>query len=274
MKKPNAPTAAPFVATNLSVYREEVAPNNPGHPSDIAIDGIPYRRLDPAYYAWLRSRMEKAKQAWQSGKLNAPSFAALRDKFNAIHDEAIRLFGETALLRAVSALDPKTYPAPARCSEEEAPRIPEKEQKERPEEREKHESHEAAVAQPSPLPKRLPPDMNPAYLFPQAEDPELPCRQTIRTSALEKVRAIEADALAAGWTMNELYRNRGRFRFPYGEDYGIVCFIDPDQKLGKVATDSIELITRNGRSLYFRRDHRERVATTKPIEQTQEKASA
>ena len=247
---------APFVATNLSVYRGE---GNSSHPTDLTLDGFAYRRLDPAYYAWLRSRMEKAKQAWQSGKLDSPSFAALRDKFNAIHDEAIRLFGEAALLQAVRSLDPKTYPAPTRCSEEEeASRIPGNGKEERPGQREETKKSVA--------------DMDRSFRFPEAEDPALPFSQLVRLSALAKVRAIEAPALAAGWTLPELYQNRGRYRFPYGaSDYGIACFIDPDQKLGAVTGHSIELITRNGHSLYFRRRGREHLATpTSQPTQTQE----
>ena len=270
MKSPATFTAAPFVATNLSVYRGEDDPGHTGHPTDLTVDGLPYRRLDPAYYAWLRSRMEKAKKAHQAGKLDAPSFAALRDKFNAIHDEAVRLFGESTLLHAVRSLDPKTYPAPTRCSEEEeASRIPGNGQEERPGGKGEQTNIQAAAAQPSPRPKKIPPDLDPAFHFPEADDTALPFSQTVRTSALAKVRAIESLALTAGWTLPELYQNRGRFRFPYGGDYGIACFIDPDQRLGAVTGLSIELITRNGHSLFFRRRGREHIAITKPKEEPQ-----
>lgn len=273
MKGSAAPTA-PFVATNLSVYRGEV---NPGQSGDITIDGLPYRRLDPAYYAWLRSRMEKARKAHQAGKLDEPSFSALREHFNAIHDEAVRLFGESTLLQAIRTLDPKTYPAPTRCSEESNPRIPGNGDVERPGQREKtdeQESQEAGVTPPSPRPKKLPPDLDTTFHFPEAEDPALPFSQTVRLSALAKVRAIESLALSAGWTLPELYQNRGRFRFPYGQDWGIACFIDPEEKLGAVTSLSIELITRNGHSLYFRRRGREHIAITKPNEQAKEGTNA
>jgi hypothetical protein len=262
MKSSTATSIAPFVATNLSVYRgERDNHSTQASPSDLTIDGLPYRRLDPAYYAWLRSRMEKARQAWQSGKLDGPSFAALRDKFNFIHDEAIRLFGEPALLRAVRSFDPKTYPAPTRCSEEKPSRIPGNGNVERPGQREVTDK-QPATASPTPTKKPVP-DMDRSFRFPEAEDPALPFSQPVRISALAKVRAIEEQALTAGWTLPELYQNRGRYRFPYGGDYGIACFIDPDQKLGAVTGHSIELICRGGHSLYFRRRGREHLPLPK-----------
>jgi len=269
MKTSNTSTA-PFVATNLSVYRGEV---DPGQAGDITLDGLPYRRLDPAYYAWLRSRMEKARKAWQAGKLDEASYSSLKEHFNAIHDEAVRLFGESTLLHAVRTLDPKTYPAPTRCSEE-PPRIPGKCDVERQEERDGQNIPEAAATQPSPRPKKLPPDLDPAFHFPEAEDPAFPFHQHVRSSALAKVRDIEGQALSAGWTLPELYQNRGRFRFPYGQDWGIACFIDPDQKLGAVTSLAIELITKGGHSLYFRRRGREHIAITKPNEQAKEGTNA
>jgi len=267
--KTSKTSTAPFVATNLSVYRGEV---NPDQSRDITLDGLPYRRLDPAYYAWLRSRMEKARKAWQSGKLDEASYSSLKEHFNAIHDEAVRLFGESTLLHAVRTLDPKTYPAPTRCSEESSPRIPGNGDVERPGQKEKTDEQKAVER--SPRPKKLPPDLDQTFHFPETEDPALPFHQHVRSSALTKVRAIEGQALSAGWTLPELYQNQGRFRFPYGQDWGIACFIDPDQKLGAVTSHSIELITRNGHSLYFRRRGREHIAITKPNEQAKEGTNA
>jgi len=264
--KTSKTSTAPFVATNLSVYRGEV---DPGQAGDITLDGLPYRRLDPVYYAWLRSRMEKARKAWQAGKLDEASYSSLKEHFNAIHDEAVRLFGESTLLQAVRTLDPKTYPAPTRCSEESSSRIPGNGDAERQGEKVEQEN-----PQPSPRPKKLPPDLDPAFHFPEADDPAFPFHQHVRSSALAKVRAIEEQALSAGWTLPELYQNRGRFRFPYGQDWGIACFIDPDQKLGAVTSLAIELITKGGHSLFFRRRGREHIAITKPNEQAKEGTNA
>jgi hypothetical protein len=39
-----------------------------------------------------------------------------------------------------------------------------------------------------------------------------------------------------------LYQVKGRFRFPFGQDYGLVCFIRDQDRLGEVAADAIEII--------------------------------
>ncbi len=39
-----------------------------------------------------------------------------------------------------------------------------------------------------------------------------------------------------------LYRNRGRFRSPCGEDYGLVCFVDGDERIGEITCQSIEIV--------------------------------
>ncbi len=48
--------------------------------------------------------------------------------------------------------------------------------------------------------------------------------------------------MAQGWREARLYQNRGRFRFPCGEDYGLVCFVDGDFALGEVTRQSIEIV--------------------------------
>lgn len=70
------------------------------------------RRLDPEYYAWLRHRMEVAKQARQRGRLAAVQYQELRQRFNAVHFWAVAHLGEDVLLAAVEALSPKAYQPP------------------------------------------------------------------------------------------------------------------------------------------------------------------
>ena len=60
--------------------------------------------------------------------------------------------------------------------------------------------------------------------------------------AVAKVDAIREEAMAKGWSEARLYQNQGRFRFPCGEDYGLVCFVDGDQEIGEVTERSIEII--------------------------------
>ena len=79
---------------------------------DVQINDTAYRRLDPEYYAWLRSRMNLAKSAHQAGQIDGGAYEALRAKFNAVHAWAMTQFGELALSEAVRGLDARDYAPP------------------------------------------------------------------------------------------------------------------------------------------------------------------
>ena len=99
----------PFVATSLEVWftRE---PNRLAR--DCQIDDTVYRRLDPEYFAWLRSRMFVVKRAAEAGQVSREAFGDLCARFNAIQEWAIKAFGETVLLTAAGNLKPETYRPP------------------------------------------------------------------------------------------------------------------------------------------------------------------
>ncbi len=78
------------------------------------------------------------------------------------------------------------------------------------------------------------------YLYPR--DGDWRFTQRVRTSAVPKVDAIRDQALSLGWREARLYQNRGRFRFPCGEDYGLVCFLDENKRIGEVTRQSIEIV--------------------------------
>jgi hypothetical protein len=86
---------------------------------DVQIDDIAFRRLDPEYYAWLRSRMQMARCAAVAGRLPRESFDELRGRFNAVHEWAIEHFRESALTEAVRALNARDYQPPT--AEQEPP---------------------------------------------------------------------------------------------------------------------------------------------------------
>ena len=67
----------------------------------------------------------------------------------------------------------------------------------------------------------------PPHLFP--EDGDWKFTQPVRSSTVPKVDAIRDQALSLGWSEAQLYQNRGRFRFPCGQDYGLVCFLEEDK---------------------------------------------
>ena len=96
--------------------------------------------------------------------------------------------------------------------------------------------------QPTDAPRELtrtPPTV-PLYRFP--EDGDWKFTQPVRSSTVLKVDAIRDQALSLGWSEAQLYRNRGRFRFPCGQDYGLVCFLEEDKRIGEVTRQSIEII--------------------------------
>ena len=200
-----------YAATNLKSW-ETAEPDH--FATDIGIDGTCFRRLDPDYYAWLRHKMELAKQAIQSGRLTAQIFDKLRTRFNEIHAWAIEHLGDEALRAAVQSLDPRTYTPP---------RI---------------DAFDGRSDRVRPPVKETP--AVPPYLYPQ--DGDWRFTQRVRSSAVPKVDAIRDQALALGWSEARLYQNRGRFRFPCGEDYGLVCFLDENKRIGEVTRQSIEIV--------------------------------
>lgn len=248
----------PFVATDLSVI---LPPDHADLSTDLLADGRVYRALDPDYYLWLRHKMELAKAKYSRGRLPAGTFDALRSRFNPLHDQAIALFGMDRLLDAARRFDPKDYrwpglDAPVELAATEIPEvIGEPVQPDQvlvpPADR---CSSEPTTPPSIPTPAA---DTDPwadhEYPASDGSGDALPHFHAIRQSALDKVRRIEQIALAAGWTHAELYANRGKLAFPYGDAYGLVCFVHPDQSIGAITPRAAEIVCRAGHSLHFYR---------------------
>jgi hypothetical protein len=98
-----------FVSSTLGTWR---TPHPKWFARDVQFNDTAYRRLDPEYYAWLRSRMVLAKKAAISGQIDAAAFEELRVRFNALHEWAVQHFGDEKLLTAVRALRPGEYNPP------------------------------------------------------------------------------------------------------------------------------------------------------------------
>jgi hypothetical protein len=107
-QQPNS--AALFVSTALSYWKTDRAEI---FNRDVQINATAYRRLDPEYYAWLRSKMHMAKLAVLADQLAQEAFDALRTSFNQIHEWAMASLGEAALDAAVRSLDARDYLPPA-----------------------------------------------------------------------------------------------------------------------------------------------------------------
>jgi len=176
---------------------------------DILRDEMVYRRLDPEFYAWLRQRMTVAEKARRVGKLPVATFDQLRERFNPIHAWALELFGQYALLDAIRKHDAKSY-APPSIETVEQPTV--------------------QVVDESPTEFRFP------------EDGEWAFTQRVEPKAIRQVNTIRDRAVLYGWTESRLYQNRGRFRFPCGDDYGLVCFLDNGRSIGEVTEKHIEII--------------------------------
>jgi hypothetical protein len=159
--------------------------------------------------------MTVAQQFRRSGRLSAAQYQLWRTRFNAIHAWAVVRFGEAALVAAVEALDPKAY---------QPPRARDWEPKSQPE-------------QPSPQ----------AHLFPA--DGEWPFTEPVASEAVGMVDAIREQALSLGWTEGGLYQNRGRLRFPAGDQYGLVCFLRSSDWIGEVSVQYIEIVRPSGSRL-------------------------
>ncbi len=121
---PSAPDAdAPnclFVSTSLATW---TTANPKQFARDFQINDTVYRRLDPGYYAWLRSRMVVAKKAATAGHLPPAAFEELRVRFNVVHEWAVEQFGESCLLDAIRELDARGY-APPFVEPDAPPRAP------------------------------------------------------------------------------------------------------------------------------------------------------
>jgi hypothetical protein len=210
------PSASVFyVATNLETWETYT----PEPDQDAICEPCGFRRLDPEYYAWLRSRMVVAQKRCQAGRLPARQYEELRARFNAVHAWAVGRFGEEALLAAVRALDPRAYRPPTVKDVEEA------------------DSPDVVEAAP------------PAHLYPVQGDWRF--MEPVSLEAVAKVDAIRDRALALGWSEAQLYQTRGRYSFPCGQDYGLVCFLRGDDQVAEITCQSIEIINARGTRLRF-----------------------
>ena len=108
-----------FVSTSLATW---TTANPEQFARDFQINDTVYRRLDPDYYAWLRSRMVVAKKAATAGHLPPAAFEELRVRFNAVHDWAVEHFGEDELLAAVRTFRAGDYKPPV--AEDEGRHVP------------------------------------------------------------------------------------------------------------------------------------------------------
>ncbi len=259
---------ATFVATELRIIthgmthaEREVAYNS----------GVIYYRLTPIYYAYLAHCFANAGAALTSGKLSESDYRNMLDRMSQIHTLAVATWGTDILAHVKQSFAPLKWHRHVdvirqaereghltdfpydECGEDangsKRPAV--------------HDSHTAAhnlKASAETAPSIMPDNWSPlapaapaipagAFLFPAGATTGAYCHVT--HYALDQVDAIKDRALAAGWEMDQLYRNIG---IAPG-DWGLVCFIGMYDRIGAVTPQSIEVITRintaNPRHLHF-----------------------
>jgi hypothetical protein len=77
------------------------------------------------------------------------------------------------------------------------------------------------------------------------------------TRARRLVDEIQDEALALGWSMDNLYYCEGYEEHPIGRRYGLVCYVSTEEWIGEVTRQSIELIgppPLEVRSRFYNRD--------------------
>jgi hypothetical protein len=98
-----------YVATDLSSWKTDRAAT---FSRDVQINDTAYRRLDPEYFAWLRSKLTLAKEAADKGRIDRAAFDDLRIRFQEIEAWALEHFGAQSLLVAIRAHEPRLYCPP------------------------------------------------------------------------------------------------------------------------------------------------------------------
>jgi len=104
------------------------------------------------------------------------------------------------------------------------------------------------------------------------DDQNLPHKRNVTIGALRKVKAVLAMACAKGWTEESLLTNRGTMPCPYGNQYGLVCFVE-NGEIGAITPEQIEIIHRLPDRTYqtrFTNPERYRKLTPQQIEQRAE----
>ena len=182
-------------------------------PEDISEGGKAFRRLSPDHFVWLKARYAGFKRA-TNDRLDGAT-REVHARFVSLRRLAESLYAPPAFVEARKRIVLTKLPSPNQAL-----------------------------------------GLKPQYArFTFPADPESTLRRSARVTrhALAQVDAIRPQALGAGWTEAELYQTCGRFAFPYGSDYGLACFVQRDQQLGRVTAKAIEIIQRAGHSLHFYR---------------------
>jgi len=209
-----------FAATDMTTVIRKECPANQGTVID---NGKCYRRLTPEYWAWFNHKYHLMEQALTNGKISEEMFEAILDRISKLYNHALALFGEEMLDNAVRTTDVRKL-----------------------DELIKRENADAGGNPGNVGARRSIPSL---VVEREGNTPVAPKRRQPQVNpAAAKVDAIREQALALGWTRDQLYREDG---IAY-RDWGLVRFLDPDDEIGEITDKRIKIINRKtGKSLHF-----------------------
>lgn len=184
----------------------------------IYIGDIIHYRLTPLFWAYLRHAFDNATRACEAGKLDGATYSELLERISRIYNMALAQFGEDTVKDAERTFTPAKWKRHCECLAQGAKPI------------ENEFDTDTSTGS-----YRYPADGTGAY-------------HPVSKTALAIVDALRDKAIAHGWTMNQLYRNVGIAN----RDWGLVCYIGPDDRIGEITRQSIEIThPRASHALHF-----------------------
>jgi len=203
----------PYVASDLRVV--QLSAPEAGQ-QDVMIEGVWHRRLDAQYFVWIEQRVELARKLTMLGKIKQPAFDVLMSRYWTVKRWVDENLGVDKLKTARKLFDACEYTPPA-------------------------------ATQPTPgsnAPSSTSSSNTTMHMYPTEGDWKF--TRHVPPEAVAKVDAIRDRALACGWSEARLYQNRGKYKYPCGGEYGLVCCFDDGQTIGEVTRRYIEIVCRSG----------------------------
>ena len=80
----------------------------------------------------------------------------------------------------------------------------------------------------------------PQWLYPSRC--RLPHRQKVTYADVAKVSAIRDEAMSKGWSEVALFQNQSQFTFPFGHEYGLVCFLGEGREIKSISQEFISIV--------------------------------
>ena len=98
------------------------------------------------------------------------------------------------------------------------------------------------------------------FLYPEGVLQEKRFYRRVNVKIQEKVWAIEKQAKSLGWSDGELFGRSSDLKFPVGGDWGLVCFLEAEDRIDGVEKEGIKIIKKSGVTQVFGHSTRKRVA--------------